>query len=330
MDVKGLDHTSRMTNRSATATAPCTVGNVGVGFDVLGHAVVALRDRVTVTVSDRPGVRVLRPGDTCLPTDPALNTASAGLVRLAADLSLPFGLDVEVEKGIPVGSGMGGSAASAAAAIIAASALLHRPLDERGLLCYGMYGEQAATGSFHADNLAPSLLGGLVLASPTDPTEVVRIPVPGALRCVVVHPDLRVDTRDARRLIPAELPLRAHVEQSARLAALIAGCFAGDMELIGRVLADHLIEPHRAPLVPGFAAVKAAALDAGALGCTLSGSGPSVFAWCDGDVAAAGVAAVMVDAFASTGVAARAWISPVDAPGAALVAPGAAREEGVA
>lgn len=319
-----------MSNRSATATAPSSVGNVGVGFDVLGHAVVALQDRVTVTVSELPGVRVRDAGSADLPTEPLLNTATAGLVRLAAELSLPFGFDVEVEKGIPLGSGMGGSAASAAASVLAASALLPDPLDTRELLRYAMYGERAATGSWHADNLAPSLLGGLILTTPADPREFVRIPVPERLRCVLVHPSLRLDTRDARRLIPPEIPLSAHVEQSARLGALIAGCFTADIELIGRALSDRLIEPSRAPLVRGFARVKAAALQAGALGCTLSGSGPSVFAWCDGDDEAAEVASAMLEAFAREDVRARAWVSPVDAPGARLVDQHHPRLEGVA
>lgn len=313
--------------RSATASAPSTVGNVGVGFDVLGHAVAALHDLVTVEISALPGVRVRETTSLGLPVDPAANTASAGLSRLITDLGLPFGFEVSVEKGIPLGSGMGGSAASAAAAIVAASALLPRPLEPHELLRYGMYGEQAATGSFHADNLAPCLLGGLVLCTPADPPDVVRIPVPPELRCVLVHPALRLDTRDARRVLPASVPLHMHSRQAAALAGLIAGCFSGDLELIGRALDDGLVEPHRAPLVRGFAAVKSAALEARALGCSLSGSGPSVFAWCAGDEIAREVSMRMVSAFRTAGVDARAWISPVDAPGATLVEPALATTE---
>lgn len=313
--------------RSATASAPSTVGNVAVGFDVLGHAVAALHDLVTVAISDTPGVRVRESSSLGLPTEPTANTAGAGLSRLASDLDLPFGLEVSIQKGIPLGSGMGGSAASAAAAIVAASALLPRPLEPHELLRYGMYGEQAATGSFHADNLAPCLLGGLVLCTPTDPPEVVRIPVPPELRCVLVLPALRLDTRDARRVLPTTVPLHMHSRQAAALAGVIAGCFSGDLELVGRSLEDALVEPHRAPLVRGFPAAKASAIDAGALGCSLSGSGPSLFAWCAGDHVAGEVAIRTVAAFEAAGVGARAWISPVDAPGATLV--GSVPETGV-
>lgn len=292
-----------------------------MGFDVLGHAVAALHDLVTVEVSEAPGVRVHETSSLGLPTDPAANTAGAGLTRLLEDLGLPFGFEVSVEKGIPLGSGMGGSAASAAAAIVAASALLPRPLEPHELLRYGMHGEQAATGSFHADNLAACLLGGLVLCTPTDPPDVVRIPVPPDLRCVLVNPALRLDTRDARRVLPSTVPLHMHSRQAAALAGLIAGCFSGDLELIGRSLQDVLVEPRRAPLVRGFNEVRSAALAAGALGCSLSGSGPSVFAWCAGDDIAGEVSTRMVSAFEAAGIDARAWVSPVDAPGAKLVQP---------
>src|SRR5690606_12402303 len=165
-----------------------------------------------------------------IPLDPAGNTAGAGLLRLREDRNLPFGFEVKLEKGIPLGSGMGGSAASAAGAILAASHLLDEPLNEAELLRYGMYGEEVATGSFHPDNLAPCLLGGLVLATGSgDRLQVVRIPVPPSLCCVLVHPNLRLDTRDARAVLPSQICLSAHVEQSARLAAVIAGCYSGDL-----------------------------------------------------------------------------------------------------
>lgn len=296
------------------------MGNVAVGFDVLGHAVVALHDRVTVSISETPGVTIREITALGLPVSPRENTATAGLERLLEDRSLPFGFEVSVEKGIPLGSGMGGSAASAAAAVVAASAVLETPLDDREFLRYGMFGERAATGTFHADNLAPSLLGGLVLTTPADPPEVIRIPTPASLRCVLVHPSLRLDTRDARAVLPDRVSLSDHSRQSARLAIVIAGCYSGDLSLIGRALEDLLVEPHRARLVPGFTEVKRAALEAGALGCSLSGAGPSVFAWCDGDAAAAEAARRMTDAFERVGIRARSWTSPVDAPGARVVA----------
>src|SRR5690606_32072391 len=184
---------------------------------------------------------------------------------------------------------------------------------------YGMFGEEVASGSAHADNLAPCILGGLVLARSMDPLDVVRIPVPPTLRCVLVRPELRIDTRAARQVLPTSVSLHDHVRQASNLAGVIAGCYAGDLELISRSLADLLVEPHRAPLVRGFDQVKCAALRAGALGCSLSGSGPSVFAWCDGDDRGEEILGQMTNAFSAVGVEARGWLSPVDAPGATIL-----------
>jgi homoserine kinase len=304
---------------SATAFAPATVGNAGVGFDLLGHAMVSVGDRVTVTRLEVPTVTVRSTcAETVVPSDAATNTAGAGLLRLIDDLRLPFGFEVVLEKGIPLGSGMGGSAASAAGAILAASRLLPEPLTQEQLLRYGMHGEEVATGSFHPDNLAPCLLGGLVLALGSEPLRVVRIPVPASLYCVVVHPRLRLDTRDARRVLPSEIPLHQHVEQSGKLAGVIAGCYSGDLELIGLSLADLIVEPRRAPLVRGFPGVKAAALREGALGCSLSGSGPSLFAWCEGPATGERIRDAMVEAFGEAGVESQGWVSPVDAPGSRI------------
>ncbi len=304
------------TLRTATAFAPATVGNVAVGFDLLGHAVTSVGDRVTVSRIEEPTVVITGGGDDTIPLDPAGNTAGAGLLRLREDFELPFGFEVMLEKGIPLGSGMGGSAASAAGAILAASRLLDSPLSEADLLRYGMYGEEVATNSFHPDNLVPCLLGGLVLAIYRDTLEVVRIPVPEDLYCVVVHPRLRLDTRDARRILPDRICLQEHVTQSGYLAGVIAGCYSGDLELIGRSLRDAIVEPRRAPLVQGFDRVKAAALEAGALGCSLSGSGPSLFAWCAGREAGEVIRQGMIEGFASVDVDARGWVSPVGAQGA--------------
>ncbi|MDB4950840.1 MAG: homoserine kinase [Gemmatimonadetes bacterium] len=307
--------------RSATAFAPASIGNVAAGFDVLGHAMDAVGDLVTVTRSVERGVRIVSVdgivGD--LPGDPAANTATAGLLRMVDDLELSFGFEVAIRKGIPLGSGMGGSASSAVAGVVAASAVLDVPLSVDEQFTYAMVGEAVASGAMHGDNVAPILLGGLRLVRAIDPPDIVRVPVPAGIRCVLVHPMLRLDTRTARAVLPRQIPLSLHVRQSAELAGLVAGCFAGDVALIGRALADHVVEPARAPLVPGFHAVQAAARGAGALGCSLSGAGPSLFAWCDGDAMAAAVRAAMTAAFRAAGVESEAWISPVDCPGARIV-----------
>jgi homoserine kinase len=304
----------------ATAFAPASTSNLAVGFDLLGHPVGPAGDRVTVVRRAEPGVGMGavsgRAGP--LPADPAANTAGAAVMRLLADHAPGLGVEVAIEKGIPLGSGIGGSAASAVAAVVAANALLPRPLPLEALFPYALAGEAIASGAIHGDNVAPSLFGGLVLVRSAEPADVVRLPVPPSLRCVMVLPRQRLDTREARAVLPGSVPLHDLVRQTANLAGVVAGCCTGDLELIGRSLVDVVVEPHRAPLVPGFAAVKAAAMEAGALGCSLSGSGPSLFAWCDGDPVADTVRTRMLAAFRDAGVEAEGWTCAVDGAGARL------------
>lgn len=306
--------------RRATAFAPASVSNLAVGFDILGHPIAAAGDRVTVRRADAPGIRIVRVSGVAgpLPEDPAANTATAGLPRMLAEHAPGLGLEVEIEKGIPLGSGIGGSAASAVAAAVAANALLPAPLATEALIPYALAGEAVASGAIHGDNVAPSLLGGLVLVRSAQPADVVRLPAPPSLRCVVVLPALRLDTRTARAVLPAAVPMHDLVHQTANLAGVVAGCCTGDVALIARSLRDVVAEPHRAPLIPGFADVQRAAMAAGALGCSISGAGPSLFAWCDGDASAEAARDAMVAAFAAAGVDSRGWISPVDGPGARL------------
>ena len=316
-----VDQQTRARIETATAYAPASVGNVAVGFDILGHALDAVGDRVTVTRLDRPRVEIeeIVGCEETLPLDPEQNTATAGLVAMIRELSLPFGFSVRIEKSIPLGSGMGGSAASAVGGMVAANALLETPLPLSELLRFALVGEAVASGSAHADNLAPGLYGGLTLVRAMDPPDILRIPVPEEIRCVLVHPHLRLDTRVARGVLPREIAMGLFVHQAANLAGFVAGCQTGDLELIRRSFVDLVVEPHRAPLIKGFAAVKGAALEAGALGCSISGAGPSVFAWCVGDAVATQARDAMVEAFAGAGVESDAFISPVGAPGARVV-----------
>ena len=313
--------------RSAAAFAPATVSNVAVGFDALGFAVEAAGDEVTLTLTEEPSVRVVEVVDTtgtlapgAIPLDPAQNTATVGLLRLLEDVRPGFGFDVRVRKGIALGSGMGGSAASAVAALVAANSLLESPLPPESLLAYALAAERVACGFSHPDNVAPSLFGGLTLVVSTDPLRCVRLPVPRGLLAVLVHPHVRVDTRDSRAVLRPHVPLADHVRQSARLAGLVAACYADDVELLRACLDDVVIEPQRAALIPGFARVKAAALGAGALGASISGSGPSVFALADSEEAAERARALMVEAFKSSGVVeVDSWVSSVSDEGARVI-----------
>ncbi|MEO8012079.1 MAG: homoserine kinase [Dokdonella sp.] len=304
--------------QAARAFAPASIGNVAVGFDILGQSFAGPGDVAWVTRIDEPTVRIdaIRGVITELPRDAARNTAGRALMALREALALPFGFAIELEKGIALGSGMGGSAASCVAAVVAANALLDAPLEVQALYPFALEGEAVSSGSRHGDNIAPMLLGGLVLAARA---RLVRIPVPEAWHCVVVHPDAILETRRAREALVGDYRLDQFVAQSANLALVLAGCFRGDAELVRAGLVDVLVEPRRAGLIIGFDAVKRAALDHNALGASISGAGPSVFAWFEQRDAAVSAAAAMRDAFAAAGFDSRAHVSPVNGPAAGVL-----------
>jgi homoserine kinase len=319
--LQGLEHLPESAMDSVSAFAPASVGNVGVGFDVLGHAVDGIGDTVTLANRDAPGVAFGRIHGRLqeLPRDPEANSATRPLLRMMAAHGITSGVEVSLHKGIPLGSGMGGSAASAVAAVVAGNALWRLGLDQSALLGFALEGERAASGASHPDNAAASLFGGLVLAEPGDPPHCTRLPVPAGVRCVLCHPALEVHTREARELLAATAPTEHWVRQSAWLAGFVAGCLRGDLEQVTRCLRDEIIWPQRARVVPGAREALAAAQAAGALGGSLSGSGPSVFAWVLEDHAEA-VAAAFQDSFTGQGIASEVWISTPDAPGARIVA----------
>ncbi|MGV8922555.1 MAG: homoserine kinase [Thermomonas sp.] len=303
----------------ARAFSPGSVGNIGVGFDIIGHSIAGIGDIATVRRIEEPTVRItaIRGTVTDLPLEAERNTAGAALISLRAALGLPFGFEVELDKGIPLGSGLGGSAASCVAALVAANALLDAPLDVHALYPHALTGEAAASGGLHGDNVGPMLLGGLVLATAEHMT---RIDVPASWHCVVVHPHAVLETRRAREALAGAYALRDFVAQSARLAQVLLGCERGDAALVRAGLEDVLVEPRRAPLIAGFAAVKQAALDAGAMGASISGAGPSVFAWCEDRDAAEQTGAAMSAAFAAAGFASDVHVTPIAGPAACVLA----------
>ncbi|MCR9243986.1 MAG: homoserine kinase [bacterium] len=300
---------------TATAVAPATVANVAVGFDLLGHSVSGPGDRVTARRSQVPGVRIveIRGTVTDLPRDPARNTAGHAVERLLAAEDPQLGVDLEIDKGIPLSSGLGGSAASAVAALVATNALLDSPLHSHQLYPFALAGEAVASGAAHGDNVGPALFGGLVMATADD---VRQLPVPAGLHAAVVHPELELETRRAREVLRPPYELSALVTQQSHLAAVFAALYENDLELLAENLRDTLVEPRRAELIPGFAAVKAAALAAGALGASISGGGPSVFAWFRDAATAGRGGETMQRAFADHGVASQPLVSPVAGPAA--------------
>jgi homoserine kinase len=304
-----------------TAFAPASIGNVGVGFDMLGLALEGVGDRVSAKRIDRPGVHIAEvrglDGEIhpYLSTETDHNTASIAAQALWQAHGDTTGIELVVRKGVPLQSGMGSSAASAVAASVAANALLSEPLAHEQLLPFALEGEAYASGGAHADNVAPCLMGGLVLCPTVLLPKMIPLKPPTGISSVLVHPELQINTAHARRTLAKGYSLEQWLTQQGYLAAFIAGCAADDHDLIRRSLHDVIIEPQRATAISCFAEVKAAALKAGALGASISGSGPSIFALSE-DSNASNVAMAMEQACRSFGLECQSWVSPMVTPGA--------------
>ncbi|MDZ7643508.1 MAG: homoserine kinase [Woeseiaceae bacterium] len=303
-----------------TAFAPASIGNVAVGFDMLGLAISGAGDRVSArrTRGDEIVIRAVygldgkpHSGLSTVVDENTAGVAAAALWRAHGE----GGLELEIHKGVPLQSGTGSSAASAVAGVVAANALLAAPLAPADLVEYALAGEQVASGSVHADNVAPSLLGGLVLCPPALLPRVVALPVPRGVSSVLLHPDLTVSTAESRRGLARGYSMEQWLEQQGYLAGFVAACAADDHDLLARCLRDVVVEPQRKSAVPCFDAVQAAALASRAFGCSLSGSGPSLFALC-ADADAANVATAMEQACRAQGYDCESWISPMASPGA--------------
>ena len=311
-------------NDTVTAFAPASIGNVAVGFDMLGVALAGVGDRVAARRIDEPGIRVaevrglngeIHP---YLSTDPDHNTASIAAKALWNDYGDRHGVEIKVFKGVPLQSGMGSSAASAVAATFAVNQLLGTPLPTGKLLSYALAGEQYASGGLHADNVAPSLLGGMIFCPNILLPETVRLPTPEGVSAVLVHPELQVNTAQARRKLAKAYTMEQWLEQQACFGGFVAACASSDIELMRKTLKDVIIEPQRKSAVSCFDAVKEAAERGGAIGCSLSGSGPSMFALIE-SARASNLATSMEQACRALGIDCQSWVSPLDAPGAHLV-----------
>ena len=301
----------------ATASAPASIGNVIVGFDILGLSLDAARDRVTAVREEEPGVRLGSVSGlvTSLPGETHKNTALAAAAAVLDAAGATFGARLSIDKGVPMSAGMGGSAASAVAGAVAVNALLDRPFEIEDLFPYCLEGERVASDPVHWDNVMASLIGGLVLGARAEPIRLASLPVPPGLTTILFHPSAKIETQMARGILKPEVPMNLLIEHSRRLAAFIAGCTTNNLDLIRDSFEDVLIEPQRAHLLPQLPAVQRAARDAGALGCSFSGSGPSVFAWARDEDAAA-VEDAMNWAFLDAGMTARAYRAPLDSAGA--------------
>lgn len=303
--------------------APATVANVACGFDIFGFAVASPGDEVILTRSETPGVRItdIIGDEGRLPREASRNTAGISIQTYLKHIGQPdLGIEMVLNKQMPLGSGLGSSAASAVAGVYAVNELLGRPLTTLQLLPFAMEGERIACGSAHADNVGPSLLGGFVVVRSYNPLDVVRIQTPASLFCTLVHPDIEVNTKDARFILKNEVSLKNTITQMGNVAGLIAGLMTPDYNLISRSLVDVIIEPVRSILIPEFNEVKQAALEAGALGCSISGSGPSMFALSRDVDTAERIGAAMQQAFLAVGITSEAYVSEINQQGPKVLA----------
>lgn len=317
---------------SVRVFAPATVANVGSAFDVLGFALDAPGDIVEARISATLGFRGVRivsiTGDGGrLPLDTARNTAGVSAAALLEHLTHrnpksygEIGLELTIEKGLPIGSGLGSSSASTVAAVVAANELLGAPLSRMELIPFAMQGEQVACGAAHADNVAPSLLGGFVLIRSYTPLDIIALPAPTKLWVSVISPHLELRTQDARKVLKRTVSMDLAVAQWGNVAALVAGIYRNDVALMGRALEDRIVEPERAQLIPGFFEAKEAALLAGASGCSISGSGPSIFALSDSGEKAQSIGAAMTQVLNKLDLSSTLHISRVNQEGAQVLA----------
>jgi homoserine kinase len=301
--------------------APATVANVACGFDVLGFAVDAPGDIVTMKLTDKPGVKIVAiTGDGGrLPLAAEKNTAGVAVNAFLQHLNIQQGVEITIEKNLPLGSGMGSSAASSAAAAVAINELLNNPLTKEQLVPFAMEAERIACGAAHADNVAPAIMGGFVLIRSYEPLDLIKIPSPENLFCTVITPDIELRTEDARKVLKLDITMKDAILQWGNLAALIAGLMQNDYALIGRSLQDVVVEPMRSMLIPGFEEVKQAALDSGVLGCSISGSGPSIFALTDSENIAINAGNAMQKALHKIGLSGKIYTSKVNAEGARII-----------
>lgn len=302
--------------------APASVANVACGFDILGFALERPGDEIIVKYSETPGLKITAITGTKkkLPLNIEGNTAGvAGLKVLEALGETSIGIDMEIHKKMPFGSGLGSSAASAVGGAMAVNELLGRPFEKRDLLPFAIAGESVASGAIHADNVAPSLLGGFTLVRDSISCDIIRIPVPKGLFATVIYPKVEVLTKEARAMLKKEVDLKLSIQQSANMGAFIMGMVNADFELIRRSLKDLIIEPQRAPLIPHFYEIQQTAIDAGVLGCSISGSGPSIFALSNNSLTAENAGKAMQEIFTRNKVETELFISAINNEGASLV-----------
>lgn len=302
--------------------APASVANLACGYDILGLAIEGPGDEVIAKIVDKPGLRITKivGAKSKLPYEVNKNTAGVAALKLLEHLGeSKLGVELEIIKKMPFGSGLGSSAASAAASVMAINEVLKRPLTRRELLPFAVLGEQVADGAYHADNVAPSLMGGIIFIRSNKELDVHRVPVPKGLYVSVIYPHIKVLTKDSRGILGDMIRLDEHIEQNGNLGGLLLGLFHSNFDLIGRSLKDVIIEPQRAQLIPGFFEVQEAALKEGALGCSISGAGPSIFALSSSKLIAENIGSAMQKVFNDLKIESNLFVSGINQTGTYLI-----------
>ena len=300
--------------------APATVANVGPGFDIFGMAIDHVGDELEVVIHDEPDIKI-NPieGFENLPTDPEKNVVGVVTQAILDKVNDNRGFEITIHKNVLPGSGLGSSASSSAAAAYAANHLLGSPFETNDLVEFAMQGEKAASGKAHADNVAPSLLGGFTMIRSYKPLDVISIPYPSDIYITVIHPQIEIKTSDSKKILKKEIMLDSAIQQWSNTAGLVLGLATSDYDLISRSLTDVIVEPVRSVLIPCYDEVKNSAIETGALGCSISGSGPSIFALSKGNQIAKEVALAFESVYTKAGINYKIYVSRVSNKGARLI-----------
>lgn len=295
--------------------SPATVANVACGFDVLGFCLDTIGDDMVIRKTVEKGIRITKIEGHDLPFEVEKNVAGVSALALYNDLNPDCGFEIEIYKHIKPGSGIGSSSASAAGSVFGINELLGKPIDKTKLTYYAMKGEALASKCEHADNLAPAIFGGFTLVKSTHPLHIIELPTPPDLFATLIHPQIEIKTSESRAILPKDIPLKNAITQWANVGSLVHGLHTADYELIKAALHDVVIEPYRKQLIPHFDAVKSAILEAGALGCAISGSGPSIFALSKGEITAKAVEKAMRKVFSKTEIKFETYVSKINTEG---------------
>ena len=299
--------------------SPATVANVACGFDVLGLCLDTIGDEMVVRKVDKKGVRITKIEGFKLPFETELNVAGVSALAMYQELQPDCGFEIEIKKNIKPGSGIGSSAASAVGSVYGINALLGSPLNKTQLTQFAIKGEALASGSEHADNIAPALFGGFTLVKSVNPLEILQIPSPDNLYVTIIHPQIEIKTAISRAILPKNVPLEDAINQWANVGSFIHSLHTSDYPLMQRSLHDVIIEPHRSKLIPHYNEVKQQTLNAGALGTNISGSGPSIFSLCKGIENANKVRGVMTNIYSNTGIEFDVHVSKINTQGVKIL-----------